>query len=217
MFLLFGMCSAKKPINCVLCLTYKSNYKKPVWNGSTQINRKDKRAKDWYFHPCSSFLNLCSLIPQGISSDIVRYFAFFSYFTIQLAQLFLCCFADKPAEGKKLLEKVGVGERIPLPSETSTPICYLGKETSVVKMFSLLQEMMCFTLFLPSALTTPLWLPSANVCVCGCSSAYHRHDSFTTAPDNIRTAAVTMQQQRPYSIHISPSQQIWTPWHSSSK
>uniref|UniRef100_A0AAQ4P9D6 ABC-type glutathione-S-conjugate transporter n=1 Tax=Gasterosteus aculeatus aculeatus TaxID=481459 RepID=A0AAQ4P9D6_GASAC len=44
---------------------------------------------------------VCSLVPLrakiqlGISSDIVRYFAFFSYFTIQLAQLFLCCFAAK--------------------------------------------------------------------------------------------------------------------------
>uniref|UniRef100_A0A8C4HZS1 ABC-type glutathione-S-conjugate transporter n=1 Tax=Dicentrarchus labrax TaxID=13489 RepID=A0A8C4HZS1_DICLA len=47
---------------------------------------------------------VCSLVPlrakiqlamdEGIASDIVRYLAFFSYFTIQLAQLFLCCFAD---------------------------------------------------------------------------------------------------------------------------
>uniref|UniRef100_A0A3Q3W108 ABC-type glutathione-S-conjugate transporter n=1 Tax=Mola mola TaxID=94237 RepID=A0A3Q3W108_MOLML len=53
---------------------------------------------------------ICSLVPlrakiqlaldEGIASDIVRYFAFFSYFTIQLAQLFLCCFADQPPEGK---------------------------------------------------------------------------------------------------------------------
>uniref|UniRef100_A0A3B3ZX39 ABC-type glutathione-S-conjugate transporter n=1 Tax=Periophthalmus magnuspinnatus TaxID=409849 RepID=A0A3B3ZX39_9GOBI len=44
---------------------------------------------------------VCSLVPlrakiQGIASDIVRYLAFFSYFTIQLAELFLCCFADQP-------------------------------------------------------------------------------------------------------------------------
>uniref|UniRef100_A0A4W6BWQ9 ABC-type glutathione-S-conjugate transporter n=1 Tax=Lates calcarifer TaxID=8187 RepID=A0A4W6BWQ9_LATCA len=49
---------------------------------------------------------VCSLVPlrakiqlamdEGIASDIVRYLAFFSYFTIQLAQLFLCCFADQP-------------------------------------------------------------------------------------------------------------------------
>uniref|UniRef100_A0A3Q3GZE6 ABC-type glutathione-S-conjugate transporter n=1 Tax=Labrus bergylta TaxID=56723 RepID=A0A3Q3GZE6_9LABR len=53
---------------------------------------------------------VCSLVPlrakiqlamdEGIASDIVRYLAFFSYFTIQLAQLFLCCFADQPPEGK---------------------------------------------------------------------------------------------------------------------
>lgn len=49
----------------------------------------------------------CLSYPQGIASDIVRYFAFFSYFTIQLAQLFLCCFADQPPEGKNVLEKVG--------------------------------------------------------------------------------------------------------------
>lgn len=55
-------------------------------------------------------------IPQGIESDIVRYFAFFSYFTIQLAQLFLCCFADQPPEGKTVLEKVGLGECIPKPN-----------------------------------------------------------------------------------------------------
>eukprot|EP00066_Takifugu_rubripes_P022062 XP_011611328.1 PREDICTED: multidrug resistance-associated protein 1-like isoform X2 [Takifugu rubripes] len=58
---------------------------------------------------------LCSLVPlrakiqlamdEGFASDIVRYFAFFSYFTIQLAQLFLCCFADQPPEGKTVLEK----------------------------------------------------------------------------------------------------------------
>uniref|UniRef100_A0A8C4HXN3 ABC-type glutathione-S-conjugate transporter n=1 Tax=Dicentrarchus labrax TaxID=13489 RepID=A0A8C4HXN3_DICLA len=68
---------------------------------------------------------VCSLVPlrakiqlamdEGIASDIVRYLAFFSYFTIQLAQLFLCCFADQPPEGKTILEKVGRGECIPLP------------------------------------------------------------------------------------------------------
>ncbi|XP_031720536.1 multidrug resistance-associated protein 1 isoform X1 [Anarrhichthys ocellatus] len=58
---------------------------------------------------------VCSLVPlrakiqlamdEGIASDIVRYLAFFSYFTIQLVQLFLCCFADQPPEGKTVLEK----------------------------------------------------------------------------------------------------------------
>nr|XP_057926636.1 multidrug resistance-associated protein 1 [Doryrhamphus excisus] len=58
---------------------------------------------------------VCSLVPlrakiqlaldEGIASDIVRYLAFFSYFTIQLVQLVLCCFADLPPEGKHILEK----------------------------------------------------------------------------------------------------------------
>uniref|UniRef100_A0A3B5M4E0 ABC-type glutathione-S-conjugate transporter n=1 Tax=Xiphophorus couchianus TaxID=32473 RepID=A0A3B5M4E0_9TELE len=58
---------------------------------------------------------VCSLVPlrakiqlaidEGIASDIVRYLAFFSYFSIQLAQLFLCCFADRPPQGKPVLEK----------------------------------------------------------------------------------------------------------------
>uniref|UniRef100_A0A8D3DSU2 ABC-type glutathione-S-conjugate transporter n=1 Tax=Scophthalmus maximus TaxID=52904 RepID=A0A8D3DSU2_SCOMX len=58
---------------------------------------------------------VCSLVPlrakiqlamdEGFASDIVRYLAFFSYFTIQLAQLFLCCFADQPPVGKTVLEK----------------------------------------------------------------------------------------------------------------
>uniref|UniRef100_A0A8C2J7D8 ABC-type glutathione-S-conjugate transporter n=1 Tax=Cyprinus carpio TaxID=7962 RepID=A0A8C2J7D8_CYPCA len=39
---------------------------------------------------------VCSLIPlHGLSPDIVRYLAFFSYFALQLAQLFLSCFADR--------------------------------------------------------------------------------------------------------------------------
>lgn len=58
--------------------------------------------------PSSAFF----IVLQGFASDIVRYFAFFSYFTIQLAQLFLCCFADQPPEGKTILEKVGPAERI---------------------------------------------------------------------------------------------------------
>ncbi|XP_042159884.1 multidrug resistance-associated protein 1 isoform X1 [Oncorhynchus tshawytscha] len=59
---------------------------------------------------------VCSLVPlrakiqlvmyeQGITTDIVRYTAFFSYFSLQLAQLFLCCFADQPPEGKTVLVK----------------------------------------------------------------------------------------------------------------
>uniref|UniRef100_A0A665TRP0 ABC-type glutathione-S-conjugate transporter n=1 Tax=Echeneis naucrates TaxID=173247 RepID=A0A665TRP0_ECHNA len=57
---------------------------------------------------------VCSLVPLRakiqLAMDevcyIVRYLAFFSYFTIQLAQLFLCCFADQPPVGKTILEKV---------------------------------------------------------------------------------------------------------------
>ncbi|CAL8332500.1 unnamed protein product [Merluccius merluccius] len=58
---------------------------------------------------------VCSLVPlrakiqlaldEGIGSDIVRYLAFFSYFTLQLAQLFLCCFADQRPAGKAVTEK----------------------------------------------------------------------------------------------------------------
>lgn len=58
--------------------------------------------------PSSAFFTLL----QGFASDIVRYVAFFSYFTIQLVQLFLCCFADRPPEGKTISEKVGPAERI---------------------------------------------------------------------------------------------------------
>ncbi|XP_056606838.1 multidrug resistance-associated protein 1 [Triplophysa dalaica] len=57
---------------------------------------------------------LCSLIPlhekiqlavhQGLSPDIVRYLAFFSYFGLQLAQLFLSCFADRAPSGKAVLK-----------------------------------------------------------------------------------------------------------------
>uniref|UniRef100_A0A8C9VEL1 ABC-type glutathione-S-conjugate transporter n=1 Tax=Scleropages formosus TaxID=113540 RepID=A0A8C9VEL1_SCLFO len=49
---------------------------------------------------------VCSLVPlrakiqlaidEGFATDAVRYLAFFSYFALQLAQLFLCCFSDQP-------------------------------------------------------------------------------------------------------------------------
>uniref|UniRef100_A0A6Q2Z142 ABC-type glutathione-S-conjugate transporter n=1 Tax=Esox lucius TaxID=8010 RepID=A0A6Q2Z142_ESOLU len=54
---------------------------------------------------------VCSLVPMrskillDISNDLVRYMAFFSYFSLQLAQLFLCCFADQPPEGKTVVVK----------------------------------------------------------------------------------------------------------------
>ncbi|KAG7491926.1 hypothetical protein MATL_G00008620 [Megalops atlanticus] len=54
---------------------------------------------------------LCSLVPlrakiqlavdEGFSSDAVRYLAFFSYFSLQMAQLFLSCFADHPPSTAK--------------------------------------------------------------------------------------------------------------------
>uniref|UniRef100_A0A8C2F3V1 ABC-type glutathione-S-conjugate transporter n=1 Tax=Cyprinus carpio TaxID=7962 RepID=A0A8C2F3V1_CYPCA len=40
----------------------------------------------------------------GLSPDIVRYLAFFSYFALQLAQLFLSCFADRAPSGKAVLK-----------------------------------------------------------------------------------------------------------------
>uniref|UniRef100_A0A8C7QX01 ABC-type glutathione-S-conjugate transporter n=1 Tax=Oncorhynchus mykiss TaxID=8022 RepID=A0A8C7QX01_ONCMY len=61
---------------------------------------------------------VCSLVPLrakiqlGITTDIVRYTAFFSYFSLQLAQLFLCCFADQPPEGKTVLCIIAVPLRL---------------------------------------------------------------------------------------------------------
>uniref|UniRef100_A0A674EA21 ABC-type glutathione-S-conjugate transporter n=1 Tax=Salmo trutta TaxID=8032 RepID=A0A674EA21_SALTR len=65
---------------------------------------------------------VCSLVPlrakiqlamyEGITTDIVRYTAFFSYFSLQLAQLFLCCFADQPPEGKTVLCIIDVPLRL---------------------------------------------------------------------------------------------------------
>ncbi|KAJ8363882.1 hypothetical protein SKAU_G00127130 [Synaphobranchus kaupii] len=59
---------------------------------------------------------LCSLVPlrakiqlaveEGFSADAVRYLAFFSYFSLQMAQLFLSCFADHPpSSGKPIIVK----------------------------------------------------------------------------------------------------------------
>lgn len=73
-----------------------------------ETSKSDVRSVENRMHSCDSdgLIYFSFLIPQGIASDIVRHFAFFSYFTIQLAQLFLCCFADQPPEGKTVLEKV---------------------------------------------------------------------------------------------------------------
>ncbi|KAG5854427.1 multidrug resistance-associated protein 1-like [Anguilla rostrata] len=59
---------------------------------------------------------LCSLVPlrakiqlaveEGFAADAVRYLAFFSYFSLQMAQLFLSCFADHPpSSGKPIIVK----------------------------------------------------------------------------------------------------------------
>ncbi|XP_023680988.2 multidrug resistance-associated protein 1 [Paramormyrops kingsleyae] len=59
---------------------------------------------------------LCSLVPlrakiqlavdEGFVTDAVRYLAFFSYFALQLVQLFLSCFSDQPpSSGKATLIK----------------------------------------------------------------------------------------------------------------
>ncbi|MCI4375884.1 hypothetical protein PGIGA_G00114740 [Pangasianodon gigas] len=57
---------------------------------------------------------VCSLIPlrakiqlaveQGLTPDVVHYLAFFSHFALQLAQLFLSCFADQAPPGKAVLQ-----------------------------------------------------------------------------------------------------------------
>lgn len=65
----------------------------------------------WLYSVCIKTAYLFFLL-QGFASDTVRYFAFFSYFTIQLAQLFLCCFADQPPVGKTILEKVVAAQPI---------------------------------------------------------------------------------------------------------
>uniref|UniRef100_A0A8C1QWV6 ABC-type glutathione-S-conjugate transporter n=1 Tax=Cyprinus carpio TaxID=7962 RepID=A0A8C1QWV6_CYPCA len=50
--------------------------------------------------------SLCSakLVRQTAKTHIVRYLAFFSYFALQLAQLFLSCFADRAPSGKAVLK-----------------------------------------------------------------------------------------------------------------
>uniref|UniRef100_A0A8C9SGB7 ABC-type glutathione-S-conjugate transporter n=1 Tax=Scleropages formosus TaxID=113540 RepID=A0A8C9SGB7_SCLFO len=45
---------------------------------------------------------LCSLVPLRAKVRLgVRYVAFFSYFSVQLAQLLLCCFAEQPSSAAK--------------------------------------------------------------------------------------------------------------------
>uniref|UniRef100_A0AAR2L873 ABC-type glutathione-S-conjugate transporter n=1 Tax=Pygocentrus nattereri TaxID=42514 RepID=A0AAR2L873_PYGNA len=98
---------------------------------------------------------VCSLVPlrakiqlaveQGLSPDIVRYLAFFSYFALQLAQLFLSCFADQAPPSKatlkvreRILHKLVVkGYRNPLQAED---LWSLRKEDTSEKIVSDLEE-----------------------------------------------------------------------------
>uniref|UniRef100_A0A672T498 ABC-type glutathione-S-conjugate transporter n=1 Tax=Sinocyclocheilus grahami TaxID=75366 RepID=A0A672T498_SINGR len=54
--------------------------------------------------PLSSLCSAKLVRQTGLSPDIVRYLAFFSYFALQLAQLFLSCFADQAPSGKAVLK-----------------------------------------------------------------------------------------------------------------
>uniref|UniRef100_A0A673MVE0 ATP-binding cassette, sub-family C (CFTR/MRP), member 6a n=1 Tax=Sinocyclocheilus rhinocerous TaxID=307959 RepID=A0A673MVE0_9TELE len=54
--------------------------------------------------PLSSLCSAKLVRQTGLSPDIVRYLAFFSYFALQLAQLFLSCFADRAPSGKAVLK-----------------------------------------------------------------------------------------------------------------
>uniref|UniRef100_A0A674EC47 ABC-type glutathione-S-conjugate transporter n=1 Tax=Salmo trutta TaxID=8032 RepID=A0A674EC47_SALTR len=95
---------------------------------------------------------VCSLVPlrakiqlamyEGITTDIVRYTAFFSYFSLQLAQLFLCCFADQPPEGKTCIIDVPLrlvvkGYRTPLEAGD---LWNLREEDTSDKIISDLEE-----------------------------------------------------------------------------
>lgn len=111
--------------------------------------------------PSSAFLTLL----QGFASDIVRYFAFFSYFTIQLAQLFLCCFADQPPEGKTISEKVGPAERI---ENSRAPTLWFFSKAVAKTLFPFGENIMSHVV--PSALPPPslhFWLPvqAGRICV----------------------------------------------------
>uniref|UniRef100_A0A8C2GUF2 ABC-type glutathione-S-conjugate transporter n=1 Tax=Cyprinus carpio TaxID=7962 RepID=A0A8C2GUF2_CYPCA len=89
---------------------------------------------------------VCSLIPlhakvqlAGLSPDIVRYLAFFSYFALQLAQLFLSCFADRAPSvyvvcASRLVFK---GYRSPLQAED---LWSLREEDTSEKIISDLEE-----------------------------------------------------------------------------
>lgn len=108
-------------------------------------------------HLCciDGLIYLSFLIPQGIASDVVRYFAFFSYFAIQLAQLFLCCFADQPPEGKTVLEKV------------SQTVSWVFAVLWFSGRFSLLEGLVWFSLLLSLPLPRHrVWLRMRGVWMC---------------------------------------------------
>uniref|UniRef100_A0A8C9T1I6 ABC-type glutathione-S-conjugate transporter n=1 Tax=Scleropages formosus TaxID=113540 RepID=A0A8C9T1I6_SCLFO len=97
---------------------------------------------------------VCSLVPlrakiqlaidEGFATDAVRYLAFFSYFALQLAQLFLCCFSDQPpSTGKTGHTKVRThplvvkGYRKPLQAED---LWSLREEDTSQKIISDLEQ-----------------------------------------------------------------------------
>lgn len=65
---------------------------------------------------------------QGLTPDIVHYLAFFSYFALQLAQLFLSCFADQAPPGKAVLQ-VRVCTRHNETESPNEPTCHLVRFT----------------------------------------------------------------------------------------
>ncbi|KAK1798739.1 hypothetical protein P4O66_007035, partial [Electrophorus voltai] len=93
---------------------------------------------------------LCSLVPlraniqlaveQRLSPDIVHHLAYFSCFALQLAQVFLSCFADQAPPGKsvpKVSRLVIKGYRTPLQAED---LWSLREEDSSEKILSDLEE-----------------------------------------------------------------------------
>lgn len=58
-------------------------------------------------HCCLHSTDIQSCVFQGFSADAKRFVAFFTFFSLQLAQLILSCFADKrPATFKLVYVKV---------------------------------------------------------------------------------------------------------------
>lgn len=100
----------------------------------------------------------------------MRYLAFFSYFTLQLAQLFLCCFADQRPDGKTATEKVGGQQNAMSTTATSvTPFCMAARTTAQTRhtYTRLKRASVWFSTF---PMTFPFWrkwhasLPPTLVC-----------------------------------------------------